>query len=194
MKRYHDKRLKGDRLHPGDLVLWYLGKIDGKRKNLTIGWAGPYQIEQIYENGSVQLKDLEGLQLPEKVNIGKLKKYWIQDKERANEMKPDSPNGNAFEERPGKTVSQEVLNGKRESAQEKVQEEEQPAQYEGRMTRLKAKQNQMEPQVKQIQAEVSKAAKGRGPLKCEKKPRRVRTIIITVFIFIIGLWVIAKMM
>ena len=61
MKRYHDQKLKGDRLHQGDLVLWYPGKIDGKRKNLTIGWAGPYQIERIYENGSVQLKDLEGL-------------------------------------------------------------------------------------------------------------------------------------
>ena len=75
MKRYHDQRLKGDRLHHWDLVRWYPDKIDGKQKNLTTGWAGPYQIEQIYENGSVQLKDLEGLQLPEKVNIGKLKKY-----------------------------------------------------------------------------------------------------------------------
>ena len=75
MKRYHDKKLKGDRLHQGDLALWYPGKIDGKRKNLTIGWAGPFQIERIYENGSVQLKDLEGLELPEKVNIGKLRKY-----------------------------------------------------------------------------------------------------------------------
>ena len=176
------------------MVLWYPGKIDGKKKNLTIGWAGPYRIERIYENGSVQLKDLEGLQLPKKVNIGKLKKYQIQDKERSNEMKSDSPNDNIPEERPRETVNQEVLNGKRESAQEKAQEEEQPAQYKGRMTRLKAKQNQMEPQVKQIQAQVPKAAKGRGPLKCEKQPRQACTIIIRVFIFIIELWAVAKMM
>ena len=109
-------------------------------------------------------------------------------------MKPDSPKKKETGERTGKTDNKEVFNGKRESAQGKVQEEEQPAQYEGRMTRLKAKQNQTEPQVKQIQAEVLKGATGRGPLKCEKQPRRAHTIIITVFIFIIGLWAVAKMM
>ena len=109
-------------------------------------------------------------------------------------MKSDSPNDNILGERPGKTVNQDVLNGKRESAQEKAQEEEQPAQYEGRMTRLKAKQNQVEPQVKQIQVEVSRAAEGRGPLKCERQPRRASTIMIAVFIFIIGLWAVVTMM
>ena len=33
---------------------------------------------RVYENGSVQLRDLEGLELPERVNIGKLKKYWVE--------------------------------------------------------------------------------------------------------------------
>ena len=81
-----------------------------------------------------------------------------------------------------------------ESAQEKAQGEKQAVQYEGRMTRLKAKQIQVEPQVKQIHVEVSRAAEGRSPLKCERQLRRARTIMITVFMFIIGLWAVAKMM
>ena len=76
-KAHHEKGIKPKEIKEGDLVLWYPKKIDGKRKNLTIGWTGPFEAFRIYENGSVLLKDLEGLELPERVNIGKLKKYWV---------------------------------------------------------------------------------------------------------------------
>ena len=77
-KMHHDKGLKPKEIEEGDLVLWYPKKIDGTRKNLTTGWIGPFEVFRVYENGSVQLRDLEGLELPERVNIGKLKKYWVE--------------------------------------------------------------------------------------------------------------------
>ena len=79
MKMHHDKGIKLKNLEEGDLALWYLGKIDGKRKNLTTGWIGPFEVFRIYENGSVLLKDVKGLEFPERINIGKLKKYLVND-------------------------------------------------------------------------------------------------------------------
>ncbi len=59
MKAYHDRKIKqSQRLSEGDLVLWYPGKLDVKRKSLRIGWSGPYKVFRIYENGSVILEDL----------------------------------------------------------------------------------------------------------------------------------------
>ena len=77
MKLYHDKGIKPKNLEEGNLALWYPGKIDGKRKNLTTGWMGPYEVFRIYKNGSVLLRDLQGQEFPERVNIGKLKKYLV---------------------------------------------------------------------------------------------------------------------
>ena len=61
--------------------MWYPGKIDAKRKSLRTGWSGPYKVFRIYENGSVILEDLQGYELPDKVNIGKLKKYRVRIEE-----------------------------------------------------------------------------------------------------------------
>ena len=55
--------------------------MEAKKRNLTIGWTGPYQILRIYENGSIKLMDLQGLELPERVNMGKLRKYHIRDQD-----------------------------------------------------------------------------------------------------------------
>ena len=89
MKVYHDKTLKEKRLKEGDLALWFPGSLEAKKKNLTIGWTGPYQILRIYENGSVRLMDLQGLELPERVNMGKLRKYHIRDQD--SEEKTSEP-------------------------------------------------------------------------------------------------------
>ena len=50
-----------------------------KRKNLTTAWTWPFEVSRIYENGSVLLKDLRGLEFPGRINIGKLKKYLVND-------------------------------------------------------------------------------------------------------------------
>ena len=51
-----------------------------KKPNLTIAWAGPYQIDWVYTNGSVKLVDLAGLALPGYYNASKIKHYeYVQD-------------------------------------------------------------------------------------------------------------------
>ena len=52
------------------------------------------------------MKDLEGLELPKKVNIGKLMRYWVQNKETTNKVKLDSPKDKVSKGRPRKSVSQ----------------------------------------------------------------------------------------
>lgn len=45
-------------------MLLFQSRLGPKKPNLTIAWAGPYQIEWVYTNGSVKLKDLAGFLLP----------------------------------------------------------------------------------------------------------------------------------
>ena len=45
---------------------------------------------KIHENGFIQLKDLEGLLFPRRVNIGKVRKYWVKNDESLNQRKPKS--------------------------------------------------------------------------------------------------------
>lgn len=68
MKAQHDKHLERIDLKEGDLVLWFLGKVDKIKKGLTITWSGPYELFGFYKNGLAKLRDLQGLELPNKVN------------------------------------------------------------------------------------------------------------------------------
>ena len=45
----------------GDLALLYNSRVKGKPKTLHTEWMGPYIVEEIHPNGSVQLKTLQGL-------------------------------------------------------------------------------------------------------------------------------------
>ena len=98
MKKQHDQKLQKANLKERNLVLWYPRKIDGKQKNLTMVWTRPYKIVKIHKNGFIQLKDLKGMELPQRVNRGKLRKYQprSQDCEAQNEEKE----GDRLEEEP----------------------------------------------------------------------------------------------
>ena len=74
-KTWHDKHIKLREYKKGDLVLLYQSRMGPKKPNLTIAWAGPYQIEWVYTNGSVKLIDLAGLALPRYYNASKIKHY-----------------------------------------------------------------------------------------------------------------------
>ena len=61
-------------------MLLYQSRMGPKKPNLTIAWAGPYQIDWVYTNGSVKLMDLQGLALPGYYNASKIKHYeYVQD-------------------------------------------------------------------------------------------------------------------
>ena len=79
-KTWHDKNIKPREYKKGDLVLLYQSRMGPKKPNLTIAWAGPYQIDWVYTNGSVKLVDLAGLALPGYYNASKIKHYdYVQD-------------------------------------------------------------------------------------------------------------------
>jgi hypothetical protein len=62
------------RFLPGQRVLWHLRhKLHGPGK-FKIRWAGPYLIQQVYDNGSVDVTTLQGDSLG-RVNMDKLKPY-----------------------------------------------------------------------------------------------------------------------
>lgn len=62
------------RFYPGQRILWHLRhKIPGPGK-FKIRWAGPYLVEQVYDNGSVDVTTLQGESLG-RVNMNKLKPY-----------------------------------------------------------------------------------------------------------------------
>lgn len=60
-------------------MLWYPRKLNKRKKGLGIIWTGPYELWRLYDNGSAKLRDLEGRELPERVNRSKLKKYHTRD-------------------------------------------------------------------------------------------------------------------
>ncbi|MCO5592279.1 hypothetical protein L7F22_046278 [Adiantum nelumboides] len=74
MKAHHDIQIRKGKMKEGDIVLWYPGKLDARKKSLTVGWSEPYIIVRIFENGSVTLQDLRGMLLLDRVNRGKLKR------------------------------------------------------------------------------------------------------------------------
>lgn len=68
--------------HPGQRILWHLRqKIPGLGK-FKIRWAGPYLIQQVYDNGSVDVTTLQGVSLG-RVNMNKLKPYQELDSTQA---------------------------------------------------------------------------------------------------------------
>ena len=59
----------------GDLALLYNSRVKGKPKKLHIEWMGPYVVEEIHTNGSVQLKTLQDIVFQKLVNGARLKWY-----------------------------------------------------------------------------------------------------------------------
>ena len=69
---------------------------------MDIIWTGPYELWRLYENGSANLRDLEGRELPERVNRSKLKKYQAQKSDEfwATELKQGPATRSDVEEGP----------------------------------------------------------------------------------------------
>lgn len=68
------------------MVSW---KLEKKKKGLTVTWLGLYELFKLYENGSAKLKDLQGLELHNRVNWSKMKKYQVRDPHTQNPNHPE---------------------------------------------------------------------------------------------------------
>ncbi|XP_074356112.1 uncharacterized protein LOC141695797 [Apium graveolens] len=76
--RYYNKKVKGQLLKVGDLVL---RKVMPNTKNPQHGvfganWEGPYKIKAILWKGTYHLEDLEGKLVPRAWNAEHLRKYY----------------------------------------------------------------------------------------------------------------------
>lgn len=75
-KEKHDKKIKRADVKDGDLVLLYDSRHVKFPEKLQLRWIGPYKVKKRYNNGSVQLEDLEGNLFATRVNGGRIKRYY----------------------------------------------------------------------------------------------------------------------
>ncbi|MCO5550470.1 hypothetical protein L7F22_003957 [Adiantum nelumboides] len=74
-KYWHDSKTKVREFKQGNLVLLYQSKLGPKKPNLKITWSEPYEVDWVFSNGTVRLKDLSGMILPGVYNGAKIKLY-----------------------------------------------------------------------------------------------------------------------
>ena len=72
-KAWHDRNIKHKNLAVSDFALLYNIRIKGKPKKLHTEWMGPYIVDEIHPNGSVQLRTMQGLVVRKLVNGAQLK-------------------------------------------------------------------------------------------------------------------------
>ncbi|MCO5586954.1 hypothetical protein L7F22_040899 [Adiantum nelumboides] len=75
-KYWHDSKIKVREFKQGDLVLLYQSKLGPKKPNLKLAWSGPYEVDCVFSNGTIRLKDLSGIILPGVYNGAKIKLYY----------------------------------------------------------------------------------------------------------------------
>ena len=75
-KFLYDKKLRKKDIKEGDWVLLYDNRFDKFPGKLHTRWMGPYKVKDIWDNGSLQLLDMEGDELPTRTNGARVKKYY----------------------------------------------------------------------------------------------------------------------
>ncbi|CAM6093914.1 unnamed protein product [Calypogeia fissa] len=75
--RRYDKKLKLVEIKQGDLVLLFDNRYLLFPGKLHTRWLGPYKVKEIFQNGSLQLEDLQGEELITRVNGSRVKKYIL---------------------------------------------------------------------------------------------------------------------
>ena len=75
-KKYYDKRSRKDTFSKGSLVLHYDNRFDNiKGQKMINRWEGPFVVHDCFDNGSYQLKNMDGTLHELRVNGWRLKKY-----------------------------------------------------------------------------------------------------------------------
>ena len=77
-KRKNDfdtKLPKSHGIQAGGMVLLYDKRHEEFPSKLHTRWMGPYRVTYIFQNGSLQLEDLQGNWLDTQVNGSKIKQY-----------------------------------------------------------------------------------------------------------------------
>ena len=76
VKRYHDQKVRSEKLAPGDKVLRRNDRSHQlKEGKLAPNWEGSYAVVEAHPGGSYVLADMEGRRIPMRWNIANLKKF-----------------------------------------------------------------------------------------------------------------------
>jgi hypothetical protein len=73
--KWHHKYIKKKYFHPGDWAMLYGSRFKHFKGKLSTRWLGPYEVETVYENGSVKIKTIDEDQTSFIVNGHRLKVY-----------------------------------------------------------------------------------------------------------------------
>ena len=75
-KKRYDRRLRIEDIQLGDSVLLWDSRHEKFPGKLHVSWMGPYKVERVFDNGSLQLTTIDGIQLPTRTNGSRVKKYY----------------------------------------------------------------------------------------------------------------------
>jgi len=73
--KWHDKFIIKNKFKQGDWALLFDSKFKKFKGNLTTCWLGPYEIEIVFENGSVKINTIGEKEFSFLVNGHKLRLY-----------------------------------------------------------------------------------------------------------------------
>jgi hypothetical protein len=73
--KWHDKYIKKKSFQSGDWALLYDSRFKNFKGKLSTRWLGPYEVDTVYDNGSVKIKTIDENQTPFVVNGHRLKVY-----------------------------------------------------------------------------------------------------------------------
>ena len=73
--KWHDKYIKKKHFQPGDWALLFDSKYKTFKGKLTTRWLGPYEVETVFDNGSVRINTIDDSQNSFVVNGHRLKVY-----------------------------------------------------------------------------------------------------------------------
>ena len=73
--KWHDKFIKNKEFQVGDWDLLFDSKFKDFKGKFTTHWLGPYEIQEVFDNGSVQIKTIDEEEASFLVNGHRLKVY-----------------------------------------------------------------------------------------------------------------------
>ena len=57
--KWHDRFIKNKTFNKGDWALLFDSKFKDFKAKFTTHWLGPYEIEEIFDNGAIQIKTID---------------------------------------------------------------------------------------------------------------------------------------
>jgi hypothetical protein len=75
MTKWHDKYIKNNSFQSGDWALLYDSRFKNFKSKLSTRWLGPYEVDTVYDNGSVTVNTIDENNTSIFVNGHRLKVY-----------------------------------------------------------------------------------------------------------------------